>query len=164
MKKILLILFLSVSYLSQSQTVNPEVIVSSSGNLSNSYAQISWTLGDFQTRTYKVGDIIMTQGFLQSNLVITNVTTITNNETLDLVVYPNPVKDILNIKLNSDNDLPLRFELYSLEGKLIHSENFNLGSNVSTINFKQFEAGIYILKAISTEKSFVKSYKILYQN
>jgi len=164
MKKILLILFLSISYLSKSQVVNPDVIVSSSGNLSNNYAQISWTLGDFQTRTYKAGEIILTQGFLQSNLLVTNVTTISNNEAIDVSVYPNPVKDILNLKFNSDNDVTLRFELYNLEGKLVYYEDINTESKVSTINFDQFESGIYILKAISTEKSFVKSYKILYQN
>ena len=66
-------------------------------------------------------------------------------------VYPNPVKDVLNIK--SEGKV-IKTELYSADGKLLQTSE-----KAKTINFSSYEKGIYLLK-IYTENG-VKTEKII---
>ena len=74
-----------------------------------------------------------------------------NNSTSKMKVYPNPVKDILNIQ--SDEKIE-RTEIYSLDGKLIKSV-----SKSAQIDFSHLSKGVYLLK-IHT-KSGVRTEKII---
>jgi photosystem II stability/assembly factor-like uncharacterized protein len=70
------------------------------------------------------------------------------------IVYPNPVKDQVNIT----SDLQIeKIELYNVNGQLLLSEIMK-GSN-NTINMSSMTSGIYILKAISNNSS--KSFKVI---
>lgn len=75
-----------------------------------------------------------------------------NDATKNLVkVYPNPVKDVLNIQ--SDGKV-IKTELYSVDGKLLQTSE-----NTKSINFSSYEKGIYLLR-IHTENG-VKTEKIV---
>ncbi len=68
-------------------------------------------------------------------------------------LYPNPVKDILNIR----TDLKIKqVNVYDSSGKLtlIKNENF------STINTSGFENGIYYLKILTDDKTIFKKFII----
>lgn len=54
--------------------------------------------------------------------------------------YPNPVQDILNIKVTE----PLQYIVYSLEGRLI--QEGRLQENTNTLNLSQLPVGVYMLK------------------
>jgi len=68
------------------------------------------------------------------------------NENLDdiikLLVYPNPVADILNIGVNNRFEL---VELYNGQGQLIMNKKLSTSAN-TTISMKEYKAGIYFLK------------------
>jgi len=164
MKNLIVILCVFASYYANSQSLTPEAIFSASGNLSNNYAQISWTLGDTQTKTYSIDNLIITQGFLQSSLAITNVISLADNEKINLKVFPNPVSDILNIKYTAEKETKVSFYLYNLQGSLLFSKEVDAMNYTETISFNRFESGTYLLKAVSADKSYVKTFKILYQN
>jgi hypothetical protein len=66
-------------------------------------------------------------------------------------VFPNPVQDVLNIKLYG---LPAEIRLYTLEGKKImdlKAENTSLNINMTGIN-----KGIYFLHIISQDKTTIE--------
>ncbi len=153
-----------MSYLASSQSLSPEGVFSATGNLSNSHAQICWTLGDAQIETFSKGELILTQGFLQSNISITGITNVADNGGIDLKVFPNPVSDFLNVKYSAEKEISIFFYLYNLQGSLLFSKKVNSMNYSETINFNQFENGTYLLKAVSSDKSYIRTFKILYQN
>ncbi len=164
MKNLFVILCLITSVYSHSQTVSLETFFAATGNSSNSYAKVSWTLGDLQVLTYSSNNAVLTQGFLQSNLTVTNVVNIKENNSINLKVFPNPVSDFLNINYTASKETSISFFLYNLNGSLIQSKNANSKNYNETIDFRQFESGTYILKAVSEDGSFIKTFKLLYEN
>jgi hypothetical protein len=67
-----------------------------------------------------------------------------------LSVYPNPVKDVLNI--NSNDQKVTQVAFYSIDGKLVKTIN----QDVKNINVNDLPKGVYLVKVKSsgTEKSF----------
>lgn len=71
---------------------------------------------------------------------------VTEFDKKEIVIYPNPVKDEINIKSNLQIS---RFEVYDLLGK----KHFSITNPDKTINVSSLATGIYILK-IYSEKGF----------
>jgi hypothetical protein len=163
MRRILLIISLIVSYSTFAQTVSPEGIFSACDNFNNSSAQISWTIGDTQITTIKSTDITITQGFLQSNFIVTSINQLAENENIEVKVFPNPVIDILHLNFSSRDETNLYFYIYNLEGKKVYEQKVNTANKSMEIQFTSFQDGNYILKVSSEDQLFLKTFKILYQ-
>ncbi len=71
--------------------------------------------------------------------VLTNLTDLRND--LDVEVFPNPVKDVLNLK--TDEGHQFTFQLYDYAGKLIKED---VWKNFYQIDMTQLSKGIYLLK------------------
>lgn len=69
-------------------------------------------------------------------------------------IYPNPVKDILNIDCLSTEKITA-IRLYTLNGSIITHENLN--SSLSTIDLSFLSSGIYILSVTSEEGNTIKT-------
>lgn len=69
----------------------------------------------------------------------------------DMVIFPNPTSDKINI--NSESDIQM-VELYNLQGQRVYAEN----GNVRSISVSNLAKGMYILK-VTTEQG-VSTYKI----
>lgn len=164
MKKLFLLLCIGIPFTSISQTLSPEVLLSTSGNLSNNYAQISWTLGDVQTRTYKVENITITQGFLQSYLTVTDFVEVGDEAGFEINLFPNPVKDVLNLKLSAKKAAIVNFQLYNLNGELIYSKEISTLEKISSLNFSQYQSGTYLLRASSLSNKYIKTFKIFHHD
>ena len=71
----------------------------------------------------------------------------------EIFVYPNPVKDIININLADDTECQ-SVAIYSLDGRLI-VETFPETSQSSTINIANLTSGLYLIKVrMSDGKEF----------
>jgi len=69
----------------------------------------------------------------------------TVEKTENIVLYPNPVEDVLYIQ--SSNDI-VTFDVYDITGKLlVHKENIENNS----VSLAQFDRGIYFVKAITSK-------------
>ena len=75
-----------------------------------------------------------------------------NIEHTNLKVYPNPVKDILNIETNALEDVNI--EIYSMSGQLIKS--IKSDSQHIQIDVSMLSSGTYILKIDNTSQKFIK--------
>ncbi len=74
-----------------------------------------------------------------------------DNEKAGYLVYPNPCSESLHIEGNSFTSL----ELIDLNGRIIFSSN----GQVSTINIREYENGLYILKIYNSREVFY--YKVM---
>jgi hypothetical protein len=80
----------------------------------------------------------------------------------NVFIYPNPADKFLNILMNINENQNIHCEIYSIEGKLIYSENwYNLqGKTNEFIDLKNIQSGIYILQ-LSNDKKEVSRQKII---
>lgn len=74
-----------------------------------------------------------------------------------LLVYPNPVFDVLNINITNSEDNSTRAKLFDANGRLIYSNNMISGTN--TINMANLPKGIYLLQLINSTE--VQNLKII---
>jgi uncharacterized repeat protein (TIGR01451 family) len=69
-----------------------------------------------------------------------------------MIIYPNPVSQILNIIL--DDNQPLNIEIYSVDGKIMHQEKINRNTS---INMNKYPAGLYFIKGINEKGDLFQS-------
>ena len=148
-----------VAVLGNSQILSHQAILSSGGEFANSSAQISWTLGDLQTATYIKDQLILTQGFLQSDIKVTAIIELDEKTNISVKIFPNPVKQNLYLKVLSRDEKKLSWQLIGQTGNIIKSGKIN--SQNTEINFSLYPDGIYFLKAFSGDGSYFKIFKIM---
>jgi hypothetical protein len=88
--------------------------------------------GIYQTKLSSVGDI----------LALDNIKNIDN-----IILYPNPSTDIVNIDFSLQRDSDTKWTLYSEVGKTIIKGSYKsaVGSNKLKIDSKNLKAGIYFI-------------------
>ena len=77
----------------------------------------------------------------------------------NLITYPNPVADVLNIELTGSADDGI-VSILTMEGDVILSQNTK-GNNLITINLSHVSKGIYLCRYTSTKE--IKTVKIIKQ-
>ncbi|WP_347174694.1 choice-of-anchor V domain-containing protein [Polaribacter uvawellassae] len=78
-----------------------------------------------------------------------NVLSLAKENQLDFTVYPNPVRDNLNIQLPT-GVIKADVSVFDMSGKLIR--NVNISAQNNTINVSELSTGVYILKLNSEGK------------
>jgi len=165
MKLIVLILVVLFPLISLSQTLCPESIFSASDNRKvDGYAQISWTLGDCQTSTLVSKDAIITSGFLQTRLTISGIEDFHNNGNYSIKLFPNPVKDILNIEFSPNRQNQIILDLFSADGKIVMSKIIESNEKQIDLDFTGYRSGLYLLKAYTSNNYLINTVRILVQN
>ncbi len=66
----------------------------------------------------------------------------------NVIIFPNPAQDILNISFNSIIKQDLVYTIYSLDGKVLLTDKWNTteGNINKTININKLSGGIYLLE------------------
>ncbi len=87
-----------------------------------------------------------------NNIVVLNISTNTSvnntgNEKVDFSVYPNPTKDVINIK----SDIYGEYEIIDATGKVL------MTSKEKTIDVSKLEKGQYYLRVSGVVRAFVKN-------
>ncbi len=119
------------------------VISPASSSFEFSEGSISWTLGDTLI-TLKVGDSdALTPEILE----------------LDIVAYPNPTNDKLNITHNSKANQDLTFTIYDFNGRQLIRKQLIQQEN--EINLQFLPAALYEVKITNSTGQMVKSFKLI---
>jgi hypothetical protein len=85
-------------------------------------------------------------------------------EILEIMVYPNPAKDQININILTGKEPgELQVKIYNVQGKLVMQQDQNLNSKLSrlSLNISTLNQGIYILHLHSDNVSVKKRLMIL---
>lgn len=159
-RKLILILLVCSSAVLRAQFLDPTVVAGSGGYFSNSSASLSWTLGEVVTETVTDGQNILTQGFQQPEILITQVGA--NDSANALSVYPNPSSDFINITFQQPVQGAVLIELFSMDGQLVYSsEEFSAGAGgIFTVNMRDFASGIYMLKVTVIGQEIPSIFKV----
>lgn len=136
-----------------------QVIATAGSTHVNASGSISYTLGEGIAQTLTNGDRILTQGFHQTTMSVSTVAEI-NDLGFSIAVFPNPTSDLLKIKVDKENLVGLQYLLFDISGQLLAKRA--LESNETTVQFKQFTNGFYLLK-VQDGSYELKTFKIIKQ-
>jgi len=90
--------------------------------------------------------------YSKGGVKITSIEEEIDNSTLEVVAYPNPTQNILNIKLENTTLQNAKVELYDLEGSLITEKlmfPYNTNDLEAKLSLGEFSSGVYILRVIT---------------
>jgi len=69
---------------------------------------------------------------------------------MQLVAYPNPMNDELNVMVRLSNGESYQLEVTNLQGKLVHRENHTYDNGLHKLNTSAWNSGMYIVR-VATE-------------
>ena len=81
------------------------------------------------------------------------VKSVNNSVTFDAGIYPNPVKNVVQVKINAEKKMDLQLRIISLDGKVLHTvkQSAAAGSTFKNINVTSLAKGSYFLMVLSAE-------------
>ncbi len=156
MKKLLYILLLT-TFGANAQSISNQVISSYGLNAANGTAQTDVTIGEPVTATISNANNTLTQGFYQTNLIVTTVSE--NENTNHYQFYPNPVTEKLNLMFSNPNQEVIDLQLFDVSGKLLWSKQ-NTTDN-EQIDFTNQPKGTYFIKLTTETKEEIKTVKVI---
>lgn len=131
------------------QDINQQVISSAGGyNVSaDNSLRLSWTLGELVISTVQSEDnqLILTQGFQQSKLVIDGIK-VYPELGVSVVVFPNPTSEVFSIKLESPLDGETTFHLADPNGRVVMNGELLPGELIKEVSMQGLPAGTYFLR------------------
>ena len=88
---------------------------------------------------------------------VTDPLSVNDYNIIQLDVYPNPVSDVVNVKLNTLNE-DTELEIYNMLGKVVMKKSYDFNAESYSIDISEFVAGVYILKVSSGESTSYKKF------
>lgn len=134
-----------------------QVVANAGGYASSAFGSLSWTLGEGIIETFKGSNTILTQGFQQSKLIITDIKDVAVIS-LDVNVSPNPTEDFVILKVGKEALKDIQYVLYDSNGKILQIQK--LVNNSTNVPLNNQSPGIYLLKVSQGNKE-VRVFKIV---
>ena len=149
MRHFALLAFLSIASIYYTQDLDHFVIGTDGGHASNNQFSLSYTIGEVVTELGRdtINNIDLTQGFQQSYISIVSVED--HEFDIDIMIYPNPAIDYLNVMI-SDIDKANNYFMYDMSGKLIRQER--ISNKEFKIGFSTLSSGNYMLVFTDNER------------
>ncbi|MFO8087496.1 MAG: T9SS type A sorting domain-containing protein [Bacteroidales bacterium] len=83
-----------------------------------------------------------------------------DDETKDVMVYPNPADDKISVRVNADpGEHDILVSIYNINGKLVYNKNYG-ADTYFTINTEELKNGLYFVK-VTNHHSIDESTKIM---
>jgi Secretion system C-terminal sorting domain len=133
-----------------SQGINTKI--TNGMKVSQSVGQVNAAVGN-----YKNSKLFIGQGYIQSYGIAKNNLTI--QEVITMLIYPNPVMDIVNFKFSSEIGTIVTLDLFDNRGRLIIHQQVEPNDNSFTYDLSELAQGVYFAKIETTNQTF--STKIL---
>ena len=161
----LCLLLLAYANYCSAQMVLPSTLNASGATVNKGYYSFDWSIGESTAvSTLTNGNLMVTQGVLQyhsGNVVDKNVGMIWFPNEVKL--FPNPVRNILEINFKHLVPGSLHFELFNNAGQLLWQKDalYNGVSLIEKLNMSGMPAGTYTLYLYQsdTPNSLRKNYK-----
>ncbi|MGC4130469.1 MAG: T9SS type A sorting domain-containing protein [Bergeyella sp.] len=154
MKKI--IITLMTVWIGQIQA--QQAISASGGNATGSGGSSSYTVGQMAYNSYSSSAGSVNQGVQQPYEIFTLATDDVSAEKKEILLYPNPVQDLLYVDFGKEAAGNSSYQLFDAQGKLVKQGNLNQKKN--ELDMRTLPQSIYIIKIVEDDKN-VKTFKII---
>lgn len=138
-----LFLFLTISYLAKSQTIERQVVASGGNFAIAESLSLSFTIGELAILPLETNNLLLLQGFQQGESPIP--TSIQNPSRLQFLVYPNPTKDWVRISLIEKVKTSLKISILNAEGRALQQQIFSEASPGIELNLEKLPSGSYFI-------------------
>ena len=145
MKKALKILFILFACNAHSQTLHHQMISAQGGNaVTNSGIVVKYTIGQQSVSGTKTGNVIVQQGFQQSNW---NKIIAANNEVIiNTTTFPNPYVDIINFQFSHSIGENVSLSVYDVLGRQVYSNMLQVFDNKTSVNLQGLQSAEYFVQ------------------
>jgi hypothetical protein len=134
-----------------------QVLSSSGATGQNSSGSISYTLGELVIDTKVNGATTITQGFHQTQLVVTAISE--PSETgFSIAAFPNPTNDFVMLKIEKGEIQNLEFILIDAQARFLLKEK--LTGSEQKVSFDQLNPGAYFIKILKNGME-IQTFKIV---
>ncbi|NND05984.1 MAG: T9SS type A sorting domain-containing protein [Saprospiraceae bacterium] len=130
-----------------------DIIAGSGDHFANEQISLSWTLGEPVSETIGSSSIFLTQGFLQSRLLVTSIK---SPIPVSVKVYPNPTSDQVQIEHPSLSSYLVRLSTY--QGQTLRQE---IMVEDSKLDVTDLVAGMYFLSVHDFAGRWLASFRII---
>jgi len=146
---------LVISLLAINITIAQSAFNAAGGDFENSDIKVSWSIG----QTFYQADENIIEG-VQQPYEISTVIDSKQAISLNLVIYPNPTSDFLELRIDDMNFdyKSSSYRVADISGKVLVAEKIN--DFITQISMGNYPKGVYLLEVI-IGKDTVKSFKIV---
>lgn len=168
-KTILIFFFLSSAGWSYGQ-LDLNVVASGGGIDSTQQLSLEWTLGEISIATLSSESIMITEGFHQPILIVSDFeeSTVTNtsliNRGYQINVSPNPVNSFINVQMESADDSEVMVNLFSIDGRPVAKEFKKEANDSFRMNLADLTPGLYLLRFTNSEGQLLRTFKLSKNN
>ena len=126
-----------------------EVVGDVAGN-GNSQHQIDYSYTDAsvskvqKTVYYRLKQVDFDGAYEYSDIRVVRFDAVGND--MQLVAYPNPMNNELNVMVGLTNGESYQLEVTNLQGKLVHQENHTYDNGIHKLNTSEWNSGMYIVR------------------
>lgn len=134
-----------------------EAVVTAGGDVENGVGSVSYSIGQVFYLTIEDDEFSVSQGIQQAY----DVDVLSTDElsfVIDLMVYPNPTTDILNLEVSDFTSSKMNYQLYDAQGKLVGNEVIN--SEVTQLSMSHLPTSSYLLH-VQQEGKTVKTFRVV---
>jgi len=104
------------------------------------------TFSGFTDKTFSLGETIESTNTITENC---NPSSGIEKVIKNILIYPNPANDVINIQVNEFNSENIIIELCDITGKLVQKSSINEGNTKTYLDTRTLNSGVYIVKIIS---------------
>ncbi|MCD6063727.1 MAG: Secretion system C-terminal sorting domain [Flavipsychrobacter sp.] len=165
-RSVLLILLLTLAGLARAQTIGPATMNVTGDATTIGTDSHEWSVGEMTlVNSFVSSNLVVTQGLLQPAPFATGIDRV-NATSEQLLVYPNPARDVLMLQPQFQNGGLLQYAIADASGKSILNGNFTLraGNEKQELDLRSLAAGHYLLQvsfqAPANNTDFRSSFKI----
>ncbi len=151
------LIILSIAVKAQTTT---SVLSVAGGSDKNESLSLDWVLGETFIETIATGDGMYTQGFLQPILVVEKRVQNVLPHYLKIVIAPNPVQSLLNVKILTPVNERLLLTLTDINGRILLSRSLSPKQTIETLNLSNIAHATYIMHIRNVNGSLVKSFLV----
>lgn len=166
MKVKIFLAFVLFPFLVQAQLFSERSVVASCGSsVASGNLHIEYTMGELSVQTLSGADLVLCQGFQQSEGIGTGIPA--NPETESISVYPNPVSNRLTVSFDSGTETKWRCFVKNVTGKTMPGSYHQLilnQKNQHFIDFTNYPKGIYFIHLLPENEQYMLVYKTIKAN
>lgn len=157
MSKLLLIKFLTIMVVPLGFMKAQTAILTTGTTATGASGSVSYSIG--QTAYSQKGpNLQITEGVQLPYEILTLAVDDTSIPEKNILLYPNPVRDFLNIDFGKETFQDSKYVIFDSQGKLIKKGNLTLQK--TELDMTSFPASVYIIQIFQKEKN-IKTFKII---
>lgn len=157
MSKILLMKFLALIIIPFGWTKAQTAILTTGTTATGASGSVAYSVGQV-SYSHKGANQEVMEGVQQAYEIITLEVDDESIMEKKILLYPNPVKDFLNVDFGKENFHNTSYVLFDSQGKLIRSGKFSQQKN--ELNMTELPTSVYIIQIFQDRKN-IKTFKII---